>query len=113
MRVSSMNLSRLIIFFVAAFCSALSLRAEMADGVEAIVIGEVITYGQVDEITQPAAAALRREYAGQPDVFQQKLTDALADSLEQLIERQFILDDFETEYSKLPDSVVDELVQDH
>jgi len=112
MRVSSMKLSRFIIFLAAAFGSALPSRAELADGVEAIVNSEVITFGQVDEKTEPAAAALRREYAGQPDVFQQKLAETLADSLEQLIERQLILDDFETEYSKLPDSVVDELVQD-
>ncbi len=107
-----MKLSRFILFLAAAFGSVLSLRAELADGVKAIVNDEVITYGQVEEYTQPAAAVLRREYADQPDVFQQKLTEALADSLEQLIERQLILHDFEVEYSKLPDSVVDELVQD-
>jgi parvulin-like peptidyl-prolyl isomerase len=55
---------------------------------------------------------LSREYASQLDVFQQKLAAARADSLKQLIERQLILHDFEVEYSKLPDSVVDELVQE-
>jgi parvulin-like peptidyl-prolyl isomerase len=112
MRINSMKWFRFTLVLAAAFCSGLPLRADMADGVEAIVNDEVITYGQVEEYTQPAAAALRREYAGQPDVFQQKLTEALADSLEQLIERQLILHDLEVEYSKLPDSVVDELVQD-
>jgi parvulin-like peptidyl-prolyl isomerase len=103
---------RFILVLVAAFCSGLPLRADMADGVEAIVNDAVITFGQVEEYTRPAAAALSREYAGQPDVFQQKLAKARADSLEQLIERQLILHDFEVEYSKLPDSVVDELVQE-
>jgi parvulin-like peptidyl-prolyl isomerase len=103
---------RFILVLAAAISSGLPLRAEMADGVEAIVNDAVITYGQVQEKTQPAALVLSREYASQPDVFQQKLAEARADSLEQLIERQLILHDFEVEYSKLPDSVVDELVQD-
>jgi peptidyl-prolyl cis-trans isomerase SurA len=103
---------RFTLVLATAFCSGLPLRADMADGVEAIVNDAVITFGQVEEYTRPAAAALSREYAGQPDVFQQKLTEARADSLEQLIERQLILHDFEVEYSKLPDSVVDELVQE-
>ena len=50
--------------------------------------------------------------SAQPDVFQQKLGDALNDGLEQLIERQLILHDFDTEGYRLPDTVVDELVQD-
>jgi parvulin-like peptidyl-prolyl isomerase len=84
----------------------------LADGVKAIVNDTVITYAQVEEFAAPAAEALRRQYAGQPDVFQQKLTAALNDSLEQLVERQLILHDFDVEGYKLPDSVVDELVQD-
>jgi parvulin-like peptidyl-prolyl isomerase len=55
---------------------------------------------------------LRQEYAGQPDLFQQRLGDALNDGLEQLVERQLILHSFDTEGYRLPDTVVDELVQD-
>ncbi len=103
---------RFTLVLAAAFCSGLPLRADMADGVEAIVNDAVITFGQVEEYTRPAKVALSREYASQPDVFEQKLAEARADSLKQLIERQLILHDFEVEYSKLPDSVVDELVQE-
>ena len=89
-----------------------SLPAELADGVKAVVNDAVITYSQVELFTAPAADALRRQYADAPDLFQQKLNDALGDSLEQLVERQLILRSFDTEGYQLPESVVDQLVQD-
>jgi peptidyl-prolyl cis-trans isomerase SurA len=107
-----MNWSRLIPICAAALCLGLPLRAELADGVKAIVNNTVITYEQVEEFTAPAAEALRRQYAIQPEVFQQKLAESLDNSLEILVERQLILHEFEAKYTKLPDSVVDELVQD-
>ncbi|MGA3283321.1 MAG: peptidylprolyl isomerase [Verrucomicrobiota bacterium] len=107
-----MNWSRLIPIWAAALCLGLPLRAELADGVKAIVNNTVITYEQVEEFTAPAEEALRRQYAVQPEGFQQKLAEALDNSLEILVERQLILHEFETKYTKLPDSVVDELVQD-
>jgi len=109
---NSMNWSRLISIWAAALCLGLPLRAELADGVKAIVDNTAITYEQVEEFTAPAEEALRRQYAADPDVFQQKFAEALDNSLEILVERQLILREFETKYTKLPDSVVDELVQD-
>ena len=107
-----MNWSRRISIWTAVLCLSLPLRAELADGVKAIVNDTVITYAQVEEFTAPAEEVLRREYTAQPEVFQQKLAEALDNSLELLVERQLILHEFEAKYTKLPDSVVDELVQD-
>jgi parvulin-like peptidyl-prolyl isomerase len=108
-----MNVSRLISILAAAMLGvSLPLRGELADGVKAIVNDTVITYAQVDSFTEPAADALRRQYAGEPDVFQQKLAEALNDSLEQLVERQLILHEFDTKYNKLPESLFDQIVAD-
>ena len=107
-----MRLFRLIPVFALAFCASLPLRADLVDGVVAIVNDTAITRGQLYDFTQPAVEALRRQYAGQPDEFQQKAAELLNDGLEQLVERQLILHDFDTEGYKLPDSVVDDLVQD-
>ena len=84
----------------------------VADGVKAVVNDRAITFAEVEEYTRPAVDSLRRQYSAQPDVFQQKLNEALNDSLEQLVERQLILHSFDTEGYKLPDSVVDQLVQE-
>ena len=117
-----------------AFCAALPLRADLVDGVAAVVNNTVITAEQVREFAAPAIDDLRRQYAGQPDLvtspiiwarvevfgsnngqpsgFQQKYAATFNDGLEQLIERQLILHDFATEGYRLPDSLLDEWVQE-
>ena len=91
-----------------------SVRAQPAvvDGVKSVVSARVVTFSEVEDYSRPAADALRRQFSAQPDVFQQKLNDTLNDSLEQLIERALILKSFDTDGYKLPDAVVDELVQE-
>lgn len=97
------------------FCSGLPLRAELADGILAIVNNTVITREQVADYVAPAIDALRQEYASAGGVsgnLEQKASDVFNDGLEQLIERQLILHDFDVEGYKMPDSYVDQLVQD-
>ena len=95
-----------------AVCVPAFSRAEVADGVKAVVNDRAITFAEVEEYTRPAVDSLRRQYALQPEVFQQRLNEALNDSLEQLVERQLILHSFDTEGYKLPDSVVEQMVQE-
>jgi peptidyl-prolyl cis-trans isomerase SurA len=111
-QLNSMKLFRLIAIFAAASGAVLPSRADLTDGVKAVVNDKVITFSQVQEFTAPAVATLQQQYASQPDVFQQKFNDLLRDGLEQLVERQLILRSFVTEGYQLPDSVVDQLVQD-
>jgi len=93
---------------------AVSLHAQTAvvDGVKGVVSARVVTYSEVEDYSRPAADTLRRQYSAQPDVFQQKLNDTLNDSLEQLVERALILKSFDTDGYKLPEAVVDELMQE-
>lgn len=95
-------------------CAASTALAGPAviDGVKGVVSAKVVTFSEVEMYSQAAAESLRRQYSAQPDVFQQKLNAVLNDSLEQLIERQLILHSFDTEGYKLPESVVDEAVND-
>jgi parvulin-like peptidyl-prolyl isomerase len=96
----------------AASCFSLPLQAELVDSITAVVNSGVVTYSEVHEFVLPAAQALSREYADNQVLFQQKLDSALNDGLEQLVERQLILHSFDTEGYRLPDTVVDELVQE-
>lgn len=107
-----MKLFRFIPVFATLAGMSLPLRAELADGIQAVVNNQAITYTQVEQYTAPAAQVLRSEYAGQPELYQQKIASALQDSLEQLVERQLILHSFDVEGYHLPESYVDELVQD-
>lgn len=114
MRKNSMKLVRFIPVLALTFCGPVLSRADVADGVKAVVNDRAITYAEVEDYAHDAANALRRQYASQPDVFQQKLNELLNDSLDQLVERQLILHDFDTGgyNTKLLDSAVDEMVQD-
>ena len=87
-------------------------RAEVIDGVRAVVNDKVITYAEVEDYARDALNALRQQYTSQPEIFQQKFNQVLIDALVQLVERELILHSFDTEGYKLPDGVVDELVQD-
>jgi parvulin-like peptidyl-prolyl isomerase len=103
---------RLIPVLTAALCLPVGSHAEVADGIKAVVAEHAITAAEVEDYTRPAVEALRREYATQPDVYQEKLNAALSDSLNQLVERQLILHSFDTEGYKLPESVIDDFVQE-
>ena len=87
-------------------------RAEVADGVQAVVHGQAISFSEVQDYSRPAVEALRRQYVSQPDVLEQKLHETVSDSLNQLVERQLILHSFEAEGYQLPEGVVDDLVQE-
>jgi parvulin-like peptidyl-prolyl isomerase len=95
-----------------AVCAPVLSRAEVADGIMAVVADKAITSAEVADFTRPAVETLNREYAAQPDVYEQKLTAAMHDSLETLIENALILHSFDTEGYKLPDSAIDEAVQE-
>src|SRR5664279_1541696 len=107
-----MKIFRFISILALALCPGPLLHAVMVDGVLAVINDTVITRQQVEEFVTPAIDSLRREYAGQPEsVFQQKITAVINDGLEQLVERQLILHDFDTEGYRMPDSYLEELVQ--
>lgn len=109
-----MKLFRPISILALALCAALPLRAEdvVVDGIAAVVNSTIITAAQVREFAGPAIDNLQRQYAGQPDVLRQKLNATFDDALQQLVERQLILDDFDAEGYRLPDSLWDEWVQE-
>src|SRR5258705_13743401 len=91
---------------------ALELQAELANGIKAIVHDSIITVEDVAAMSEPAAKALWRQYRDQPDVFQKKLAQAQTDNLEALLARQLILHDFKTAGYNMPESVIEEMVQE-
>jgi len=111
----SMKLFRFNFLLLAVLTApVLVCRADVVDGIEAVVADKVITFAQVEDYTRPVEETLRTQYSGEPDVYQQKLDAALHDSLEVLVERALILHNYETGgYNKLPDSLADQLVQDN
>jgi parvulin-like peptidyl-prolyl isomerase len=92
---------------------AATAAPELRNGVAAVVNDSIITFQEVEDYTAEAVDLLRRTYGRtQPEVYQQKRIETLTDGLEQLIEKQLILDDFKSAGGALPESYVDEEVKD-
>ncbi len=88
------------------------LHAQLLDGINAIVHDSVVTYREVEAYALPAAQQLRRQYLGQPGAFEREIARIKGESLETLLERQLILRDYEASGYTLPDSVIEDAVQD-
>ncbi len=107
-----MKILGFVLILALALCAVPRLRAEQVDSIMAVVNDTAITQRQVEQLAASALDALQREYAGQPEaVYQQKLNSIMDDGLEQLVERQLILHEFDVQGYRMPDSYLEQLVQ--
>jgi len=111
MRANRMRFSRSLSLVGLIVFAATTAPAELANGVKSIVADTVITYQQVEANASRAVELLRRQYASQPDLYQKKLMETLNDALEDLVQRQLILQDFKTAGYTLPENIIESEVQ--
>ena len=90
----------------------LALHAELVNGIRAVVYDAVITQGEVDADAALVAGELQRQYRRQPEMFDKKINEALAESLEKALQRQLILRDYVASGYQIPESIIDEVVQE-
>jgi peptidyl-prolyl cis-trans isomerase SurA len=108
-----MKLLRPILLTLLAACGlSVAWAAELANGVKAVVNDSVVTYGQIEADAALLADELMRQYGRQPALLEQKYNQAKIDSLEKALERLLILQDFKVSGYNLPESVIDEVVQE-
>ena len=87
-------------------------KAEVIDGVAAIVNNDVITISQVRELIGSRERALREAYNG-PDLLE-KVKEMRLAALKDLVDRQLILQEFRKMQDKganIPDYVIDDRIQ--
>ena len=84
--------------------------AEVIDGIAAVVNGDVITFSQVQEVAAPEEQSLKQQYTGQELI--DKIKETRLSVLNDLINRQLILQEFKKKEFNLPDYVVEEQVQE-
>jgi parvulin-like peptidyl-prolyl isomerase len=92
--------------------SALAQRAEVIDGIAAIVNNDVITISQVRELAGARERAIREAFTGEE--LQTKLKEMRLAALKDLIDRQLILQEFkkmQANGANIPDYVVEDRVQ--
>jgi peptidyl-prolyl cis-trans isomerase SurA len=80
-------------------------HADPPNGIRAVVHDSVITSDEVD-------LSIEEQYRTRPETFRGKLNELRAAKLDELINRQLILHEFKTAMYNLPESIVDELVQE-
>jgi len=92
----------------AASIAAPSRGAESVNGIAAIVNDKVITYSEVRDVCEPRERLLRAQYSGEELV--KKITELRKAALQDLIDRQLIIQAFEKEKLAIPGHFIDESV---
>jgi parvulin-like peptidyl-prolyl isomerase len=98
--------------FAVWLCSFGFTQAALVNGINAIVNDAIITYDQVERGIAPLTELLHRQYRNQPQVLEQKLQELRTRQIEELVERQLILAEFKSAGYKLPESFIDDAVQE-
>jgi peptidyl-prolyl cis-trans isomerase SurA len=106
-----MKVSWILLVAAAVLACALPGQAETVDAILKIVDDSVITLQDVELLNQQTELIVRRQYSGQSELLNQ-LNKMASENLETLVQRRLILREFKTAGYVLPDSLLDELVQD-
>ncbi|MDB6121632.1 MAG: Peptidylprolyl isomerase [Pedosphaera sp.] len=110
--MSGMKYFSTMVLAGAVFCSAISARAELANGIQAIVNDSIVTYQQVEMYTAQGEEFLRQQYGKQPQEYQKRLMSMRNQGLENLVTRQLVLQDFKSSGFHVPESIIDDIVQE-
>jgi peptidyl-prolyl cis-trans isomerase SurA len=98
-------------FALSPLCqAAFSAEAEVVDGIAAIVNGDVVTYSQVRVVSGPREKLLRSQFTGEQ--LAAKVKEARQAALQDLIDRQLIIQSFRKENFQVPDHYVEERLHD-
>jgi peptidyl-prolyl cis-trans isomerase SurA len=105
--------SKLFVIGVVAFTllAPTVMRAadpQVIDGIAAVVNGDVITFSQVQAVAAPEEQTLRQQYTGQELI--DKIKEVRLAVLNDLVNRQLILQEFKKKEYKIPDYVVEQQV---
>lgn len=96
-----------------ALCATAAPDAtQLLNGIVAIVDGKVITENEARKFIEPVIEFLKKRHGHEPKVFQEKALKAYRDGLDELINRQLMLLDFDAEGYRLPQRFVENFVQD-
>ena len=87
-------------------------HAELANAIKAIVNDAVITYQEVETLNQQTEELVVRKYRSSPSMLEKEINKMQTENLDKLVEQQLILHEFKTAGYSLPESVVDDLVQE-
>lgn len=86
--------------------------AQLVNGIVAIVNGTVITENEAREYIEPVIEFIKEQHRTSPSKFQEEALKAYRDGLNQLIDRQLMLDDFRDSGFQMPERFIEDFVQE-
>ena len=92
--------------FIASIVPFAGAEEQVLDGIAAVVNGEVITFSQVRELVVSREMALRQTLQGQ--ALADKIKETRLAAINDLIDRQLVLQDFQKNKFNIPDYAVDD-----
>ena len=98
-----------LVTLITPFAGSAQAAPDVVDGVAALVNNDVITFSQVRELVGPRERSLRSTYSGQELV--NKVREARQGALNDLIDRQLILQEFKKKEFAIPGHLIDERVE--
>ena len=100
--------------FLVTLCAVTFVSAEqlVSDGIAAIVNDAIITYQDIEQVAGNPINLLIAQYRNQPNVLSQRIADVKADATEQLIERQLILGEYKAAGYNIPESIIEDTIQE-
>jgi len=107
-----MKVLRATVLTLAACNLGGALQAQLVDGVNAVVNEGVVTYHEVESSIDILKPQLRRQFIGHPELYEQKVTEIRSDNLKRLVDNQLILNDYTVSGYSLPDTVIEDAVQE-
>jgi parvulin-like peptidyl-prolyl isomerase len=84
---------------------------DLANGIEAVVHDSPITFLELETLNRQAVAGLGR-YSGDPGMISQRAAEIRTNNLEQLIARQLILREFQSANYQVPESYIEDIIND-
>jgi len=103
-------ISACLLNFSPIYRAAYAVEPEVVDGVAAVVNGEVITYSQVRSLVAPREKLLRAQFNGEE--LTKKIKEVRSAALQDLIDRQLIIQSFKKENFQIPDHFVEERIHE-
>jgi len=86
-------------------------QPQLADAIRVVVHNAIVTRLQVEDAIGPLGNDLIRQYGSEPATLEKKLNELRDENTDMLVEHELILHEFETGGYHLPESIIDEFVQ--
>ncbi len=107
-----MKLLSKVALLAVLFSAVTPSRADLINAIQAVVHDSVITYLEINILTEQTADVVVSRYRSQPEVLQRELNKMRQENLEKQVENQLILRDFKNSGYSLPESTLEEIFQE-